>query len=242
MRSATPRSLNVPSSSAMSISPRISASMAAIVARRSASQRANQCAMRRKRGHQNARASGKSFQRGEMRLAERDELAHRIGRELLGVALGEIADGGVDDGAALGGAGRGIDRIERPQAQNVLGVDRIGIAQPMFDLGDRKAFRPRRARRRRRRLRRRHDPLRPVELARPGQIVLAALHGSFPAFAGNGGEALDEARRHRRRAGDFCRMAQRHVARAQELREIVGGQADAALRQIEAEREPHRAA
>ncbi len=185
---------------------------------------------------------GKILKRFEMRLAQRDKLVRRIGREILGVELGEIADGGVDDGAALGGAGRGIDRIERSHAQNVLGVDRIGIAQPMFDLGDRKALRSCRARRHRRGLRLRPHPLRPVELARPCEIRMAARHGGLPALAGDRGETLDEARRHRRRAGDLCRMAQHHLARAEELREVVGREADAAFRQIEAERKPHRTA
>ena len=53
-----PRSLNVPSPSEISISPRISAVMALMPARRAVSQRANQRAMRSKRGHQKARASG----------------------------------------------------------------------------------------------------------------------------------------------------------------------------------------
>ena len=64
----------------------------------------------------------------------------------------------------------------------------------------------------------------------------------FPALAGNRGEALDEARRHGRRAGDLGGVRQDHVARAEQLRKVVRRKADAALRQIKAEVEPHRAA
>ena len=105
----------------------------------------------------------------------------------------------------------------------------------MLDLGHRKAFRPRRARRLRRRLRLRRDGLGPVELARPGEIIVAAIARRLPALAGDRGEPLDEARRHGRRAGDLGGVGQDHLARAEQLGEIVGGKADAALRQIEAE-------
>ena len=177
-----------------------------------------------------------------MRPSQFDELARRIVRQLVGEALREFADGGVNERAALGGAGFGADRIERGEPQDVLGVDRIGIAQPVLDLGHRKAGRPCRARRFRRRLRLRRNRLGPVELARPSEIVVAAVARVFPALAGDRGEALDEARRHGRRAGDLGGMGQDHIAGAEQLREIVGGKADAAFRQIEAELEPHRAA
>ena len=177
-----------------------------------------------------------------MRPSQFDELARRIVRQFFGEALREFADGGVNERAALGGAGFGADRIERGEPQDVLGVDRIGIAQPVLDLGHRKAFRPCRARRFRRRLRLRRNCLGPVELARPGEIIVATVARVFPALAGDRGEALDEARRHGRRAGDLGGVSQDHVAGAEQLREIVGGKADAAFRQIEAELEPHRAA
>ena len=114
-------------------------------------------------------------QRGEMRPSQFDERACRIVRQLFGEALREFADGGVDEGAALGGAGFRADRIERGEPQDVLGVDRIRVAQPVLDLGHRKARRPCRARRFRRRLRLRRNCLGPVELARPGEIIVAAL-------------------------------------------------------------------
>ena len=76
-----------------------------------------------------------------MRFAERDQFARRVGGQASSAkSLRKVADGGVNDGAALGGARLGVDRIERAQAQNVLRVDRIGIAQPILDLGHRKAL------------------------------------------------------------------------------------------------------
>jgi len=56
----------------------------------------------------------------------------------------------------------------------MFGVNRIRIAQPILDLGDRETFRPRRARRLGRGLRRRRDALGPVQFPRPGQITTAA--------------------------------------------------------------------
>ena len=71
----------------------------------------------------------------------------RIGRQRVGECLGEIADRVVDHGAAVGGAGRRVDGVERAQLEDVLGVDRVGIAQPVLDLGDDELRRPRRERR-----------------------------------------------------------------------------------------------
>ena len=124
----------------------------------------------------------------------------------------------------------------------MLGIDRIGVAQPVLDLGHRKASRPCRARRLRRRLRCGGHRLGPVKLACPGQICLAALERVRPSRAGNGGEALDEARRHRRRAGDLGGVGEDHVARAEQLGKVVRRKTDAALRQIESEFQPHRTA
>ena len=61
-------------------------------------------------------------------------------------------------------------------------------------------------------------------------------------LAGNGGKALDETRGRRRRAGNLCSARQDHFARAEHLGEVVSGKADPALRQIETETLPHRAA
>jgi hypothetical protein len=58
MRSARADSVKVRAPSGISILPAVSAASAVILRRRSASQPANQRAMRWKRGHQKARASG----------------------------------------------------------------------------------------------------------------------------------------------------------------------------------------
>ncbi len=63
-----------------------------------------------------------------------------------------------------------------------------------------------------------------------------------PALAGHGGEALHEARRHGRRAGELGGAGEDDLARAEQLREIVRREADAAFRQIEAEVLAHRPA
>ena len=104
-------------------------------ARRCASQATNHCAMRTKRGHQNARASGKSCSGAKCFSPSASSLASgSAGRRSR--RLGEIADRAVDHGAAVARAGRRVDGIERREPEDVLGVDRVGIAQPMLDLGD----------------------------------------------------------------------------------------------------------
>ena len=62
----------------------------------------------------------------------------------------EFADGAVDHVPRSAAPGGEVDRIELAQAQDMLGVDRVGVAQPVLDLGDRKRGRPRLARRPRR--------------------------------------------------------------------------------------------
>ncbi len=44
--------------------------------------------------------------------------------------------------AALGRAGIGVERLERREAEHVARIDRIGIAHPGLDLGDREPARP----------------------------------------------------------------------------------------------------
>ena len=55
-------------------------------------------------------------------------------------------------------------------------------------------------------------------------------------------EPLHEARGHRRRAGELGGAGEDHLGRAERLREVVRRKPDAPLRQIEAERMPHRPA
>ena len=129
----------------------------------------------------------------------------RIGRQPGGELLGEIADRLVDHAAAVGGAGRRVDRFERMQIEHVLGVDGVGIAQPVLDLGDRQARRaaPRAAASAR--------AARPVAACRRArrapraqrEIMVAALARLVPALrAGERRDPLQEARGDRRRAAD----------------------------------------
>ena len=107
MRSARTVSLNSSAPNGMSMLPPISASNRESLARRSISKRANHSAMRRKRGHQNARASGKSASGAKCRVADLDQRRDRIVRQLVRERPGEFADGVVDqmcrDRAAPGG-------------------------------------------------------------------------------------------------------------------------------------------
>ena len=56
----------------------------------------------------------------------------------------------VDRDAEIGAAGVGVELVERPQPQDMAGIDRVGIAQPGLDLRHRQLARPRRERRARR--------------------------------------------------------------------------------------------
>ena len=56
--------------------------------------------------------------------------------------LCEFTDRFVDEGAAVGGARRGVNGFEREQPQDMLGVDRVRIAQPVFDVRDAQLGRP----------------------------------------------------------------------------------------------------
>src|SRR3546814_11202524 len=59
----------------------------------------------------------------------------------LGMTLQELLQSRMHKGAALGGAGIGIERVERPQMQNLASVKGIGIAHPGLDARDRELAR-----------------------------------------------------------------------------------------------------
>ena len=108
-----PRRRNVPSTSAISVSPRISA-----VERDEGAAPLGVPAREPMRNAQEARPPecarlGKILERGKVRLAECDEFVQRIGGKAGREILRECADGGMNNGAAFGGAGLGVDRIER---------------------------------------------------------------------------------------------------------------------------------
>ena len=72
--------------------------------------------------------------------AERDQRAARIGRQAGRERLGEFADRAVDDDAAVGARPAAVSTASSgAQLENVLGVDRVGIAQPVLDVGDARA-------------------------------------------------------------------------------------------------------
>ena len=80
----------------------------------------------------------------EGRLAQFQQARLGAGRQRVRKLLQEIVERRMDEGAALRQAGIGIERIERAQPQNVPRIDRIGIADPGLDRGDRELARPRR--------------------------------------------------------------------------------------------------
>src|SRR5262249_23554781 len=87
------------------------------------------------------------LERREMLLADRDQGGGGIGRQARRICQRELAERSMDHKAAGGGARCQIDRIELAQLENVLGIDGVGIAQPMLDLGDGERGWPRRPRR-----------------------------------------------------------------------------------------------
>jgi hypothetical protein len=94
--------------------------------------------MRWKRGHQKARASD-NRRACEMPGADLDQRRGGIGRQRRGKGLGELAERTVDDDAAVGSARWQIDGVELAQFENMLGIDGVRVAQPAFDLRDRRA-------------------------------------------------------------------------------------------------------
>ena len=182
-------------------------------------------------------------QRQEMLAADLAQFARGMLGQSGAERLREIAERIVDRRSPVGGRQRHVDGFERRQAQDVLRIDRVGIAQPILDRGDRQLQRPCRARRPWRRLRDRRDGFRPVEFVGVVDVFLAGGDSRVPAgLAGDGLKPVQKARRHRRRAADLGGVAEDHVAGAEQLREVMRGQADAALRQIELEFVTHRPA
>ena len=136
-----------------------------------------------------------------------------------------------------------LDRLERLQAEDVFGVDRVGVASQGLDAGDAQApadearpedAAPAFARARLFRL---------IERAREGEIELAALLGvrnRLRACAGRGGEALQKTRGDGRLAAALLRPAQDRLARPERSDEIMRRLADAPLWRGETERGAHR--
>ncbi len=106
--------------------------------------------MRSKRGHQNAQAPGRDSTAPKCRRPIASNSARRIVRQLARKAADEFGERVVDADAEIGAAGIGVELVQRLQLQDVAGVDRVGVAEPGLDLGDRQPARPRGERRARR--------------------------------------------------------------------------------------------
>ncbi len=160
-----------------------------------------------------------------------------------GKGFGELAERIVDRRAAVGGRERHVDGIERVEPQDVFCVDRVGIAQPVLDRGDRHFQRPRRARRPRLGLLDRRDLGGLVQRVCELHVFLAGANGRLPELVARDRlQPVQEARGHRRCAAGLGGMGEDHLVAAEQLREVMRGEADTALRQIETKLVPHRPA
>ena len=122
------------------------------------------------------------------------------------------------------------------------GVDRIGVAAQRFDPRHRQFFRPQFERRCRRGTLQWRRQGRGVRRRARSQPVLST-RAQIPEnrHAGERFHALQETRGRRWRAAAFFRAAQHDFRRAETLRKIMGGLADAPLRRGQAELGAHRA-
>ena len=68
-------------------------------------------------------------------VADLQQLVVGVIRKQARVGVLELLQGRVHDGAALRRRRIGVERIERPEPENLLGVDRVGIAYPGLDAG-----------------------------------------------------------------------------------------------------------
>ena len=79
-----------------------------------------------------------------------------------------------------------------------------------------------------------------VEVARPAQVLLAPCTRILPAAACDSREPLHEARRDRRRAGKLAGAREKDLRHTEKLREVVRGEPDASLGQVETQFKSHR--
>ena len=136
-----------------------------------------------------------------------------------------------------------FDRLERLQAENVFGVDRIRVAAQGLDPGDAQRARAKLNRRSRRRPYSGPELGRLIESARKGEVAPAALlrvGKRLRACAGRGDETLQKTRGDGRLAAAFLRPAQDRLGRPERGDEIMRRLADSPLRRREAERGAHR--
>src|SRR5262249_5332825 len=118
---------------------------------------------------------GKIFGRAEVLTADLEQFMHRLIRQRGRERFGELAEGAMDDAAAIGSARLEVDGVELLQSQNVPGIDGVGVAQPVLDVGDREGERARVARRPWHRLGDRREAVGSVKRARKADVAVAAF-------------------------------------------------------------------
>ncbi len=79
--------------------------------------------MRSKRGHQKAQTPGRVERGAEDLAPDRQQPRLGIRGQVAGMRAHEAVERLVDEDAALGGAGIGVERVERPQLQDVPRID-----------------------------------------------------------------------------------------------------------------------
>ena len=151
----------------------------------------------------------------------------------------EILQRPVPDVAEAGGGERWANRRQWREAQDALGVDRVGVAAQGLDAGDAEPARPQRHGRRRRRALRGRRRLGAVEGPRPVQVGAPARPQRLGRLACERLDAAEEARGDGRRAAAFFRARQHGVAPGECGDEILRGLTDAPLRRRQAEIDAH---
>ena len=196
----------------------------------------SQRAIRSKRGHQKAQAPGRDRIGPKHSRPICQQLRLGIGGQSARIAADEFVERLVDRDAELGPAGIGIELVERLEPEDVAGVDRIGVAQPGLDLGDRQLARAR-GERRARRGRRQRPVVRGWSISSAGRRRSRAR----PSAPSSPTARSTASSRNSQRDGTVGTPSlprgagQRHLRRADRLGKIVRGDADRALRHGDAE-------
>ena len=158
-----------------------------------------------------------------------------------GHVTGKMREDPVVERAALRGARRADQRLQRFQAQHALGVDRIGVAEQPLDLGDGEAPQATFQRRPGRGTGGTRLVAGFVERTRIGEVRLTLGAQLLAAgWPGKRQQPLQPARRNRRRAVGTQRPRHHHARDSHRHPEIVGGEADAALRRVEQDLRAHQ--
>ena len=179
IRSARAVSLNgMPLASGKTISPRRSTQTRSTSPRDSRSKSRTKSRLFSMLGQFRAANAGSALSGGESGARDGKEHFARLGREGAGgVFLREFLQRGVPRFACLARPELALDRVQRLETENELGVDRVRVAPQGLNSRDAEPGRAKRNRRTGRRPRSRPRLGRPVERARELEIALAALLG-----------------------------------------------------------------